>query len=190
MVTIGLFSCGTATERHADTAAQAPPVSLLSIVNRYALQMANGTPITNLRSQRLSSHDSLPQLSPDSTSFTLVSGPYDIQVDLNKQQQPDYVFISAHHPVPATPAATSNPGSFSAPADRLIRLGELRRVFGPGKPERVMEVMNAPWQRHRISFGYQPRPNARKVMVTATLPHSHFADSSMVHEIGLYVASH
>ncbi|RPD45941.1 hypothetical protein DNI29_17515 [Hymenobacter sediminis] len=187
---LGLLGCGTATEsgtKPSTTLEQ--PVSLLSIVNRYASQMAKGTPITNLRSQQLSRHDSPPQFSPDSTSFTLISGPYRIRVDLNQQRQPDYVFISAHHPVPATPAATTNPYSFSPPADRLIQLGELRRVFGPGKTGHVMEVKEAPWQRHPISFNYQPNPNARKVVVAATLPSSHFADSSMVHAIGLYVAS-
>ncbi|MBX0289487.1 hypothetical protein K3G63_03510 [Hymenobacter sp. HSC-4F20] len=176
-----VFSCGAASDSTNTVLSKPAHPTPVQAVTHYAQQMARRARFTTPTSRQYGNGTISYS---DSTSFTVVLSDYTVQVYMNREQQPETVFISAYHPAPTSDTA-QNRVVYPAPPDQLTALGNLRHVFGQGKQGPVMEVKEASWQNHPVLFDYHPSPNGRQVQIRATMPAPNYTDSSMIHSIML-----
>jgi hypothetical protein len=180
---IWLISCDSTPHSAPAAVGPAHTPTVVEVVGHYALQMAQRTRLPTAASRQYAS-TSLPEMSSDGASFTLALATCAVKVHLNEQQQPERVFIYANRSTQASPDSQRAAMDLPQP-ERLIRLGELRRVFGDGKigPARLheQEVLN----RYPVLFRYLHSPDDREVSITATLFTPEYADSAMVHSVSL-----
>lgn len=107
-----------------------------------------------------------------------------VESDLNPDKTLGFVFVWLPRRLPEAQAALNrarpNP-------DRLLRLGELRRAFGPGKINRNPILTKEEYTRsYPVVFRYQPTPTSHPVLLNAAMPTAAYADSAWVNSISLY----
>ncbi len=179
---LGAFLAGCGQTKGALPKASAPMhvPSVIEVVGHYAVQMAQGKPLATVES-RWYGGDTLPSFNPDSSSYILALNTCVVEAYLDKEKCLKSVFISARRP--ASPANTI---ATPPKPDRLIRLGELRRLFGPGQIRPAMLTKQEEWRRYPVEFSFLLSTKSREASIRASLPTPEYADSAMVDSISLF----
>lgn len=173
-------ACGPkpSSEPVASPAVHAPDVA--ATVRHFAGQIARGDSLPTVASRRYGGDSLTGQAATD--DFYLLQFPTcHVDVRLDKQQRIASVYLSA----PWT-AATADTLATSPTPGRLLRLGKLRRLFGPDQILPAMLTLQEAWRRYPVEFRYAPTGRHRQVSIHAMLRTPHYADTTMVHAISLY----
>lgn len=184
VLSLGLALSCTEKRKPITTKATAPiPAripSVVEVVGHYAVQIAKGTRLTTPAS-RFYGGDTLPSLNPDSTMYILTPGSCSVTAALNAEQQLESVYITARKgPQAERPEVASLPKP-----ERLVRLGELRRVFGEGQIKPAVLRRQEEWRRYPVEFSYLLAPGGREARIQAMMFTPEYSDSAMVHSISL-----
>jgi hypothetical protein len=190
-----LISCGRSEDKSSATsgaagsaapvtAAPATTASVKEAVRHYADLLAQGTRLTTPTSRQFAGVEPSSQPATDvssaySVSMRLALPGYVVDAFLDQQQRLAEVSIAAPRP-PEDPNRMAK--YVPLPPARLVRLGELRQLFGPGTPE----PGEAP-QEYR--FTYHPAAASRTLTISAFVPSAAFADSAMVDHVSLFIRS-
>ncbi|GAB2785628.1 hypothetical protein HNQ93_002615 [Hymenobacter luteus] len=154
--------------------------SVVEVVGHYAVQIAKGTRLTTPAS-RFYGGDTLPSLNSDSTMYILTPGTCTVTAILNAEQQLESVYITARKdPQAEAPEVASLPEP-----ERLVRLGELRRVFGEGQIKPAVLRRQEEWRRYPVEFSYLLAPGGREARIRAMMFTPEYSDSAMVHSISV-----
>lgn len=171
--------CGPVNESASVAAAPAHKPSVPEVVGHFAVQMAKATPLPTVESRRYGG-DSLPGLLADEATYTLALPTCTVEVELDKKQQLESVYIWARR---------HSQGSDTMPAlptpERLVRLGELRRIFGAGQIKPALLTKQEAWRRYPVEFSYLLAPGGREARIRAMMFTPEYSDSAMVHSISL-----
>ena len=165
-------------------AAEAPAsVTVLALVRHYADLTAQAAVLATPASRAYGPYPAQPQTTP--ASYEVFLPAYLVTVDLDPQQRIEYVSLGKDEPAPLlTPSPRSIP---DRPAvGRLLPLGELRRLYGPGKPTPGPLTLAQLYRRYHIVFLYQPQPSRPAVLIEALMPTASYADSSTVYSIWIH----
>ncbi|RPD45940.1 hypothetical protein DNI29_17510 [Hymenobacter sediminis] len=154
--------------------------SVVEVVGHYAVQMAEGKPLSTPKSKWYGG-DTVPSFTPDSSSYILTLNACVVQAYLDEEQRMRTVFISALRPSQDTVTLAALPKP-----DRLFRLGELRRIFGPGQIRPAMLTKQEEWRRYPVEFSFLLSTKSQEASIWALLPTPEYADSAMVHSISLF----
>jgi hypothetical protein len=153
-----LASCGGPTQSVPTTPpmivqAPAPAPSVPAVVRHYASLMAQGARLTTPASRQLSG---------------FLDGQQRLQsVDLSTPRPPEDPHRLALY-VPPPPA-------------QLVRLGQLRQLFGVGAP--------GPYQAlNQYYFTYQPSAASPAVTIQAFMPSASVADAALVDHLSIFIA--
>lgn len=155
--------------------------SVVAVVQHYAGLMVRGTRLTTPASRSFA--DSVASLGPnngfDIALSTCTVGSW---VDSLQRLNDVYVTIPYQQQTPRSSLDLPNP-------DLLVRLGTLRRAFGPGTIEQDPGLTKLRSTRcYSVLFSYQPVPGHR-VRVRACLPTANYADSVRVNSLSIYPGS-
>ena len=166
-------------------AAPRPAPTATEVVQHYADLMAAGTRLTTAKSRQFGDSVSYP-LSDDG-AFGLGLVPCDVQAWMTSTQRLERVTIDS----PPT-AAELKANAAGAPIDfsrrwhaRLMKLGELRRLFGPGTIGVPQLFEAASLQRFPVEFTYTPSATGHRVLISAAIPTPNYNDSVMVDRLSL-----
>jgi len=175
-----LANCGGAndpTRAPAQAALMAlPPPTVVDITHHYADLLAKGAHLATPASRR---YASTAAVADTDTSFSLLLPDCEIVALLTKKQRLVHVFILPH-PAPEDPNRLVM--AVPQPPAHLVRLGDLRRVFGPGA-ELAPPLNVLPHYR----FAYQPSPSSRPVTIEAFMPAPTYVDSARAEHLMLYL---
>jgi hypothetical protein len=168
-----------------DTRAAQPSPGVTEVVRHYADLMARGARLTTTASRQLAGSQAV--ITADSQSFYLSFATCYVEAELNRQQRLTAVSVAESESASVVPKAID----FSIPkVERLVRLGDLRRAFGPGKLGIASMTLAKATRRFPVEFIYQPAPTSQPVQISATMPVPSYADSSKVHSINMYSAEY
>lgn len=176
---------GCTEKRDPITAKATPPApertpSVVEVVGHYAVQIAKGARLATPAS-RFYGGDTLPSLNSDSTMYILTPGTCTVTATLNAKQQVESVYITARKgPQAERPEVATLPKP-----ERLVRLGELRRVFGEGQIKPAVLRRQEEWRRYPVEFSYFLSPGGRVANIQALMFTPEYSDSAMVHSISL-----
>ena len=168
-------------------AALQPAPTAGQVVRYYADLMAGGTRLTTAKSRQFG--DSLSSSVSEARVFYLNLLPCDVEARMTSTQRLERVAIDS----PPTEAelrarAAGAPLDFSRRWHaRLMKLGELRRLFGPGTIGVPQRFEAASLQRFPVEFTYTPSTTGHRVLISAAIPTPNYNDSVMVDR--LYLAS-
>jgi hypothetical protein len=172
---------GSSSARQVSQASQPAP-SVAEVVRHYAGLMARRTRLATPDSCQFAGVVPTRQPAGDASAEYSVSLSWKLpacEVGAFLDQQQQLVDVNIETPRPPEPAHQLSRYTPHPPAT-LVRLGELRRVFGPGtnasKPEEAGEYY----------FTYQPSPAARKLTIQAFLLDTGRTDSAVVNRIALF----
>ncbi|MDJ0365565.1 hypothetical protein QMK33_10395 [Hymenobacter sp. H14-R3] len=154
--------------------------TVLRVTRHFADELAQGTQFRAADAPRYA--DSLLHFSATSHFYLSLPGCL-VESTLMPDKTLDFVFVwmpfrppGSH---PALDRSRPNP-------DRLLRLGELRRAFGPGKIDSTPVLTKETFTRsYPVTFRYQPTPESRPVLLSAAMPTAAYADSAWVNSISL-----
>ena len=180
-LTLHLASCspGEPTQQAATPAAKNKRTAaghtampgIAELTRHYADLMAQQTPLPTPQSRQ----NATPVGRPEEQLFTRKLPSYEVLFALNKQQQLHMVEIKS----PRIPEDPNRLAKYQPqPAAHLVRLGELRRVFGQGA-----EASGPGNKPHDYDFSYRPSPDKRQITIRAFVPAFVYADSAMVEYI-------
>lgn len=160
-----LTTCGESgqqTPSAQDVAKPAKAVStpIAEVVRYYAGLMVHHTHFAKF--SRSPFGDSVLAVAPDSVYFTLSLPNGFIKGWLDNSHRLESLTINA----PDLPLKPGQPLDLShAPAGRLVRLGELRRAFGPGKVEEPLLTEQVATSLFAVSFQYRLANTSRSVAI-------------------------
>jgi hypothetical protein len=175
-----LTACGESGQQipsAQDVAKPAKPVStpIAEVVRYYAGLMVHHTHFAKF--SRSPFGNSVLVVAADSVSFTLSLPNGFIKGWLDNSHHLESLTINA----PDLPLKPGQPLDLShAPAGRLVRLGELRRAFGPGKVEEPMLTEQVATSLFAVSFQYRPANANRPVAIEANMHVPSYADTTKV----------
>ncbi|MBX0289488.1 hypothetical protein K3G63_03515 [Hymenobacter sp. HSC-4F20] len=113
--------------------------------------------------------------------YILTPGTCTVTATLNTEQQLESVYITARKgPQAERPEVASLPEP-----ERLVRLGELRRVFGEGQIKPALLTKQEAWRRYPVEFSYLLAPGSREARIRAMMFTPEYSDSAMVHSISV-----
>lgn len=165
----------------ATPATRQPAPSVPAVVQHYANLMAERTALATPASRRFAGRVpvSYPGTASHPAGFSLKLPQCEVQAFLDEHQQLRSVDIGPVR-LPEDPHRLA----LNPPADRpvrLVRLGELRQLFGAGAPGPYPAL-------HQYHFTYQPAPARRALTIRAFLAGSTSADSTVVSHLTIFTA--
>ena len=176
-------SADSSPPRQAPAAAQAAP-TVAEAARHYADLVARGTPLLPSADCRFAGVEPVRRPAPNTSTEYSASLTWTLQACevgglLDQQQRLFDVTIEVPlSPEPVHPIVKYTP---RRPA-QLVRLGELRRVFGPGTNA------TAPEEAGEYYFTYRPVATARKLTIQAFLSGEARTDSAAVDRIAIFIA--
>ena len=154
-----------------------PSTDIAQLTRYYADLMAHQTRLTTSASRQGASP--IAGSDPEDHSFSRTLPACEVVFSLNQRQQILHVEM-------ASPRVPRDPNSLAIDPPRqpprLVRLGELRRVFGRGA-----EAPDPSNSFHEYDFRYSPATGSKRVTIRATVPAFVYADSAMVDGILIYL---
>jgi hypothetical protein len=175
-----LASCGGASEparAPAQVAPTAPPaITVVDATRHYASLLASGASLATPASRR---YAGVAASSATDSSFRVVLPDFEIEAFLDSQQNLAGADI-VPHPAPEDPNRIVM--AVPQPPAHLVRLGELRRVFGAGAE--LAPPLNT---LSHYRFAYQPSPSSRPVTIEAFMPAPTYVDSARAEHLMLYL---
>lgn len=174
-----LTACGESGQQYLDPSVSSKEIrsvpSVFELTRYYADLMAHETRFADFSRRPFA--DSLLVIAPDKASFTLSLPNCVLSGQLDTLQRLDDVYVRSLivQLKPGQPLDLSR-----APAARLMRLGELRRAFGPGKVEEPSLTEEVSTSLFTVSFRYRPVKNRRSVTIEANMHIPNYADTTRV----------
>ncbi|GAB3638152.1 hypothetical protein GCM10027422_37420 [Hymenobacter arcticus] len=178
-------SCHGAPALEAAPAAGARPAkpvpTVLLVTRHFAEELARGTQFRAADAPRYA--DSLFSLdASDNLYLNLPTCQVEAFLTPDRALEHVYILVPRRLPGPHPELNRARPNP-----DRLLRLGELRRAFGPGKIDRNPPLTKEEFTRsYPVTFRCQPTPTSRPVLLNAALPTAAYADSAWVNSISIY----
>jgi hypothetical protein len=171
-----LVGCGEASPPTSPPPKPAP--SVVEVARYYAGHLARGTRFTTPASRIFA--DSLASMSPNN-GLTISLGTCEVQGWVDSLQRLTSVHITAPYAQYQHAVDIARPCPYL-----LVRLGVLRRAFGPGSIERDPPLTKQESSRcYPTLFDYQPVPGCQ-VKLYACLPTADYSDSVRVNTLSLY----
>ena len=171
-----LGGCGEASPPASRRPQPAP--SVVAVARYYAGHLARGTRFTTPASRVFA--DSLASLGPNN-GLTISLGTCEVQGWVDSLQRLTSVQITAPSAQYRREVNMARPCPYL-----LVRLGVLRRAFGPGNIEADPPLTKQEGSRcYPVLFDYQPAPS-QQVRLYACVPTAAYADSVRVNTLSLY----